>query len=1064
MIELWDILLPAIYMILDLILPPIEHLITVLFGTPDLQCIIAEILTIIFESLDHVLIGFQKVIYGAERGMQIPIQQRAMNTVRPFIREFYAVKTGIDPTVLLKKATYVPPTVSVDSDTPDPNPGTDGTCPSQSPVLSFVLPAILAVIDITSTILAYLAPMIVIFLRITVMSLIQLLPQFLNAVGQVLQALTTNGVFGDFFNVLKDIISLIGPAWNAVCPIIAFAMWLGCTFQQVFQGLVGFILGKLRNVVGKIICGVAGLFYKRDISSLNLFTENPEDVDPLAIHYFDKVHSQNYAKFNILFSRRGVDRSNTVTNHMNLMRKHGSYHRHTIFRPSNKKLFAIENERMPKRPMTFSDHKKLYAKQLSGLSMTAETRFMARDITQKIGNSFTQFIPSLHQRTYSDAVMTIGMSFDIINNVIGTEHGVSGANNVLLVQMYMQRERDSSLIFGSTSSRRTTDACTGPNQDQETYGTDDDDNIVYGTSTGGIQNQVAGTTINSDNTAGRCKSVYSMCQCTSGSVGTPGQSDWQEFKSVGQCVVNNLKDMFSNLLTYIEDVIKAEIALLKALPQILRSLLEFAKELTEDVAQWLDEIIVNESPLINSLFNALFMIGGMGSAIESLNFTSYKQSYPQQQDLSTVNLMATPEMQCPETFNMTEKFNNPSCPEYHCVQNNDPSLCVFPNQDYPGKPDTSNTVPSPTYEVTNEPMTLEEYDSLSLSDKMRVKDFYKTPTVRRGRFTRPLKTSGRLEFQALHAMYRNKGPSSYGSLSQAWKQLTDQYALVMDYSYRLNDMGLFSSASSFQDAGGHAYSYDPNNILAVPVSPTPTPTPVPPPPFSPPSPPPSPPPSDSCRADAANPYKCCTANSTAYECCRGLIGCIPAIPPGFKLKPWNGLVWLGNITESTCSPFTFGYTGFFFPLNGLKEVLFLLRLVFGEFVYYFIKDSPTSYVRAFWQFWLGWLVFPRNQLPPFALVCFSLNLGGLLALSFIFVVFFLFYDAFEEYFADLADIFTAFKLQSEVDDDLQNQIPTQNLLTISPTNTLFRRPRNAKRTASMRMAIRRAIQHTANAA
>lgn len=201
-----------------------------------------------------------------------------------------------------------------------------------------------------------------------------------------------------------------------------------------------------------------------------------------------------------------------------------------------------------------------------------------------------------------------------------------------------------------------------------------------------------------------------------------------------------------------------------------------------------------------------------------------------------------------------------------------------------------------------------------------------------------------------------------------------------------------------------------------------------------------------CFATIQDPYQCCTSNSTVYECCRGLPLCLPPIPLSVHIKPWTGLDWIGNITEETCKPFS----------NGFKELLFVIRISIGQFVYWFIQDSPTSYAKGFWQFFVGWMTFPNNKLPPYAFVCFAFNIGGLLLLFFIVILIWIWYEGFADFFTDLADIFQGFMLQSEFDNVNQGGgggIPSAGFLTMSSSLSILGSSGPGPRTRGM-MALR----------
>jgi hypothetical protein len=84
---------------------------------------------------------------------------------------------------------------------------------------------------------------------------------------------------------------------------------------------------------------------------------------------------------------------------------------------------------------------------------------------------------------------------------------------------------------------------------------------------------------------------------------------------------------------------------------------------------------------------------------------------------------------------------------------------------------------------------------------------------------------------------------------------------------------------------------------------------------------------DLCINMLLNPYECCTDTATAYECCFGLIGCIPP-PPLLNLTRVENL---DEIANATCNGAT----------NVALSMFFLPRIVFGTWLWTLIFMSPT---------------------------------------------------------------------------------------------------------------------------
>lgn len=97
---------------------------------------------------------------------------------------------------------------------------------------------------------------------------------------------------------------------------------------------------------------------------------------------------------------------------------------------------------------------------------------------------------------------------------------------------------------------------------------------------------------------------------------------------------------------------------------------------------------------------------------------------------------------------------------------------------------------------------------------------------------------------------------------------------------------------------------------------------------------------DLCVSRLLNPYECCTANSTAYECCFGLIGCIK--PP--KVIHFNYIKNLDWLLNAQCSG----------GGNVFMSMMLIPRLFLGGFLWTLIMVSPP---------WLRPLMF--DTLYPF---------------------------------------------------------------------------------------------------
>jgi hypothetical protein len=84
---------------------------------------------------------------------------------------------------------------------------------------------------------------------------------------------------------------------------------------------------------------------------------------------------------------------------------------------------------------------------------------------------------------------------------------------------------------------------------------------------------------------------------------------------------------------------------------------------------------------------------------------------------------------------------------------------------------------------------------------------------------------------------------------------------------------------------------------------------------------------DLCINRLLSPYECCTDDATAYECCFGLIGCIPPIPQ-FNITLVSNVSF---ILDAQCSGGS----------NIILSIFAVPRFIFGSFIWTFIFVCPT---------------------------------------------------------------------------------------------------------------------------
>jgi hypothetical protein len=126
-----------------------------------------------------------------------------------------------------------------------------------------------------------------------------------------------------------------------------------------------------------------------------------------------------------------------------------------------------------------------------------------------------------------------------------------------------------------------------------------------------------------------------------------------------------------------------------------------------------------------------------------------------------------------------------------------------------------------------------------------------------------------------------------------------------------------------------------------------------------------------CRATMNNPYKCCTVNATAYDCCRGLLLCIPLLPDA---------VFLNRTTVDSVYEWECKHT------NSFTETwVNSIRLLTNATVTIFIEESGSA--SGVLDFFFGWMIWPNDKAPSHVTQCILVHshyifIGVLIAWSF----------------------------------------------------------------------------------
>jgi hypothetical protein len=534
-------------------------------------------------------------------------------------------------------------------------------------------------------------------------------------------------------------------------------------------------------------------------------------------------------------------------------------------------------------------------------------------------------------------------------------------------------------------------------------------------------------------TGTRCKMFAQMCSCIYFPAGFNASGNITNMSGLpsvinvtfGPCANNAIMELNVLVANLAKNIFNLEVDVLRVLPAITGDTIKFLFNLGLDVIQWIVDFAFQEGVVMLSLLNSAELSKGMGHAFERMTKSDYFQEFKnspigmQFLNLSRTRLPAN--ASCAAFLNGTPGASFLNCPEAVCFMLGDASLCCsppVPSNNGEGNLSTHQNMTGMSNQATGR--TIEETISTQRrfcisggSDTLNdVNVRYSMKTYRpRSRFTQKMIGQALQVYRAIDwRRFYNNNTDFVAYIRQlelvsdivtgVTQVYTPDYSDIpyfgydgnrstREYQYFNDDAGVRSAlgiltsqlvggamyaqiqaaaraqdrltaANSAQDVDQTAGCQNVTEAMCqtlgvhnpccrcMTIN-------------------------GQCRANTKNPTCCCHAGSSVYDCCLGLPGCIRPIFT-LRIPKILNVDWLANVNDQTCA----------YVDSGPKSLLFIFRLLLSTPVTKFIKDAPTAAMRNFYQTLLGWLTFPGNQLPPYALVCFLFNLGGLFLMLFIF--------------------------------------------------------------------------------
>ena len=590
---------------------------------------------------------------------------------------------------------------------------------------------------------------------------------------------------------------------------------------------------------------------------------------------------------------------------------------------------------------------------------------------------------------------------------------------------------------------------------------------------GGATNQAdpSRTGIGANQTGTRCKAILQMCSCLKP---FNGSNVTDPLFSVVKCEIKALEEITEDAANLAKNIFNLTVDLFRALPQLIRFIIQFIESLALDGLKFLEEFAKQVGVVFTTLQNTATLSGGIGEQMRRLEQSETYKQFLNTTSGKMLSMLSSRKIASNATCDAAclNGTGAPgcilSCPRTTCFLSGTPSLCCFPG---PAPATVDRTTTQSNVNLTN---ASDATSGLGLDDVIGTSRKYcvlgtTTPAPAdygnvKMRFAGPEYTPPTAKrmlarmVQQMIALQKNKPFSqllNQTDLIDAIDRLQDIYDLMTGatqiYTPERDDVESMPSHYAYDENGDYRYVYDPLGIrsqlgltmgaiigsnaqhrwaefmnerertrlareaaqpdLSDAAAPGAAAS----------SPPADCPQGDAnltayctragtrdpccrcmvingqCRASPKSPYCCCSKDSSAYECCKGLPGCIPPIFKNIRLSRITNVDFLKFVNRETCAPFN----------TGVKELLAIVRWVMGDFVHKFIAAADTEAQRNFYQFFIGWLEFPDgNSLPAFAYLCFILNIGRFLLLLLIVFLIGLVYIGFAPLLNELWEVFT----------------------------------------------------------
>lgn len=227
LVDIWDYLVPSFYLLWNLIEQIADQLLTVIFGTPKIQCIIADLLKVAVEVLEHGAIDVNRIFHTVTQFMQSEESARLFSA--------FAASMG----------------------TCDPNdPEQVFGCPRQGTILQLFVVVLKLAMDLATIAIQFLTPFVISFVRTVLTQLLQWFPAVVKILSAIFSSLLNSGAISIILNIVQNTLNIAEVLFNLFCPLFAISSSAVCEVIVVIEATILAVIDGIESV----ICGLEGWF------------------------------------------------------------------------------------------------------------------------------------------------------------------------------------------------------------------------------------------------------------------------------------------------------------------------------------------------------------------------------------------------------------------------------------------------------------------------------------------------------------------------------------------------------------------------------------------------------------------------------------------------------------------------------------------------------------------------------------------------------------------------------------------------------------------------------------